>query len=78
MMTEAQVKFLELIKTCFEQQSKASLILDINGLEKIQGLISVIEEDKSNVLIKMDNGFTFSLNQVIAINGYFDPLYSMC
>lgn len=77
-MKEIQVKMLSIIQSCLEEQSKASLILDINGLEKVQGLITAIEEENDKVIIHLDHDFTFSLDQVIAINGYFDPLYSMC
>lgn len=77
-MKEIQAKMLSIIQLCLEEQSKASLILDINGLEKVQGLVTAIEEEKDKVIIHLDHDFTFSLDQVIAINGYFDPLYSMC
>ena len=77
-MKEIQVKMLSIIQSCLEEQCKASLILDINGLEKVQGLVTAIEEENDKVIIHLDHDFTFTLDQVIAINGYFDPLYSMC
>ena len=77
-MKEIQAKMLSIIQSCLEEQSKASLILDINGLEKVQGLVTALEEENDKVIIHLDHDFTFSLDQVIAINGYFDPLYSMC
>ena len=77
-MKEIQVKMLSIIQSCLEEQCKASLILDIKKKEKVQGLVTAIEEENDKVIIKLDHDFTFSLDQVIAINGYFDPLYSMC
>ena len=50
-MKEIQVKMLSIIQSCLEEQCKASLILDINGLEKVQGLVTAIEEENDKVII---------------------------
>jgi hypothetical protein len=63
-----------------QQHSKASLLVDDNGLTRMEGLITSIEENNRlpQTLIGINNQRSFELKNIIAVNGQFRADYSEC
>lgn len=64
----------------FQQQQHASLLIDKDGLERVEGKITSIDPhidvDKTTILI---NDITpVSIKEIIGINGLFRSDYSEC
>ena len=77
-LTGTQVKFMEMLRACLNNGNKASLLIDDHGYTRVEGFIANIDEILLETTITMQDGRQFSLNDLIAINGYFDPLKSTC
>lgn len=62
------------------QGTRASFILDHEGLTRMDGTITAIRQagDVQRSEFVLDGGPTFSLAQVIAVNGLFRWDYSEC
>lgn len=63
-----------------ERKEKISLLLDRDGLTRMQGIISSIDhdDDVSRTTVKLDDGNVILLKEVIAVNGIFRSDYSEC
>lgn len=63
-----------------QQQQKASLLIDENGLTRMEGNITHVEQDKNigKSSIRIDENQPILLEQVIAVNGLFRDDYSEC
>lgn len=73
-------KLKTLLQDLYQQQEKAAFLLDQEGLTRMEGRITAIEEQSSPGLttIVLDQGNQFLLKQVIAVNGQFRSDYSEC
>ncbi len=60
--------------------AKASLLIDIDGLERLEGMITGItqNDDPSETVITIDGKQEVKLDNVIAVNGVFRSDYSEC
>ena len=63
-----------------QENSKASLLVDDNGLTRMEGLITSIEENNTlpQTLIGIDDQKALTLKNIIAVNGQFRGDYSEC
>ena len=77
-MTDIQIKFLQELERCLHAGYRASLMLDINGLSRLEGKVSQINSNIEPIVIELESGETISLEQIIAINGIFDQKYLGC
>ncbi|WP_300600423.1 hypothetical protein [Niabella sp.] len=63
--------FLELLKSHLENQQKVSLLSDIGGWERAEGMIrEIVQRDGIQYLV-LDNGTTLDISKIIAVNGTF-------
>ena len=72
--------FLELLKGYYANQERVSLLIDQEGLTRLEGLITSVQtKDKAeDAVIQIDKGTSFSLADLIAVNGNFRSDYSEC
>ena len=71
-----------ILETLHVNKEEASLLVDKNGLTRMKGIIARIapapgSADEETVFY-LDNGDSFTLRQVIAVNGEFRSEYSEC
>jgi|SwirhisoilCB2_FD_contig_31_16502391_length_452_multi_7_in_0_out_0_1 hypothetical protein len=73
-------QLLSIFSNLQQQQQKAALLIDDEGLTRMEGAVTGIEQNadtgKSRIII--DNKTPVSLEQVIAVNGLFRDDYSEC
>ncbi|MBO9616017.1 MAG: hypothetical protein J7619_25210 [Dyadobacter sp.] len=70
--------FLEMLTDCKNRGAKAEMILDINGLERAEGIIAEIHTGDLQPYIKLQDGRVITEKTIIALNGLFRPEYSGC
>jgi hypothetical protein len=70
--------FIVILNECYSKNTKVALIVDNNGLEKMEGKIITIESNASEPYFKLDNGSIIIEKSLIAVNGIFLPSYSEC
>ena len=70
--------FMEMLIDCKNRGAKAEMILDINGLERAEGIIQQIYPDDPNPYLELQEGRTIVEKTIIAINGVFRPEYAGC
>ena len=63
-----------------QEQEKASLLLDQEGLTRMEGLISSIDDqpDLSTTVVTLNGDTKILLTQIVAVNGQFRSDYSEC
>jgi hypothetical protein len=70
--------FMVILNECFSNNTKVALIVDNNGLERMEGKIISIESNAKEPYFKLDDGSVILEKSLIAINGMFVPSYSEC
>ncbi|MGN6163958.1 MAG: hypothetical protein ACTHOF_05385 [Flavisolibacter sp.] len=73
-------KLKAILKTLWQQQSKASFLIDDNGLIRVDGVVSFIDEqaDLNLAIVTIDGDNNILLKQIIAVNGQFRSDYTEC
>ncbi len=63
-----------------QEQQKASLLLDQEGLTRMEGLISSIDDqpDPGATVVTLNGDTKILLTQIVAVNGQFRSDYSEC
>ena len=74
----ANENFTEILKRCFENGEKVSMIIDDGGMERKSGMIKNIFFDAQPAYFELLDGTIINLSTVIAINGTFLSDYSEC
>lgn len=70
--------FLKMLTDVKNRGAKAEMILDINGLERAEGIIKEIHADGPNPYIELQDGRKIVEKTIAALNGLFRPEYSGC
>jgi len=70
--------FLEILLNCKEQKTKAAMLLDAEGIVRVEGFIKEIHLTPPNPYLELESGTKVVLKTIIAINGIFSPSYSEC
>jgi hypothetical protein len=70
--------FMVILNECFSNNTKVALIVDKNGLERMEGKIISIESNAKEPYFKLDDSSVILEKSLIAINGMFVPSYSEC
>lgn len=70
--------FLDLLNASAQKKEKVNLLIDENGMTRMEGLIRAMHNNKGIVSIEMENGDKIELNKIIAVNGIFLPEYGEC
>ena len=73
-------QLFSLITEIFQQQQHASLLIDKEGLERVEGQITSIEPhiDVDKTIIYINDTTPVSIKEIIGINGLFRSDYSEC
>ncbi|KQS32901.1 hypothetical protein ASG33_02015 [Dyadobacter sp. Leaf189] len=69
---------MEMLTDIKNRGAKAEMILDINGLERAEGVIEEIHADDPNPYIVLRDGTKIVEKTIAALNGMFRPEYSGC
>lgn len=74
------MELLDFVISIKNEKRKVSLLVDKDGLTRVEGVITSITESEKveNTSINVDNGETILLKQIIGINGLFRSDYSEC
>jgi hypothetical protein len=69
----------KILTNIYHQQQMASLLIDINGLERVEGYITQVEDgsEAAKTIVAINNR-QLMLHQIIAVNGIFHAAYSEC
>lgn len=70
--------FIEMLTDIKNRGAKAEMILDINGLERAEGMIKAIHTDDPNPYIELEDGRKIVEKTIAALNGLFRPEYAGC
>ena len=68
---DASDSFLELLKVEKERQQQVSIIIDDNGWERAEGIISEIVDSNGENYLVFNDGTTINVAKVVAVNGVF-------
>lgn len=73
-------ELLSFVTLISSEKLKAFLLVDKDGLTRVEGAITLISEkdDIENTSINIDNRDTFLLKEIVGINGVFRSDYSEC
>lgn len=74
----AKGNFSELAKMLFQQQQKAALLYEDNGVTRGNGLITAIFEKEGRQWIRLNEETDIAIENIYAINGLFASDYSEC
>ena len=68
------------ITDIFQRQQHASLLIDRNGLERVEGKITSIDPhtDVDKTIFLVNDTIPVSINEIVGINGLFRSDYSEC
>jgi hypothetical protein len=77
---ESLSELLSIVSDLFVQKQHASFLVDINGLTRMEGKVSFINQQKdvSKTTITIDDISEVRIDQIIAVNGLFRSDYSEC
>lgn len=70
--------FIEMLTECKSRGAKAEMILDINGLERAEGIIAEVYPNDPQPYIRLQDGRMIIEKTIIALNGLFRPEYAGC
>ncbi|HUC82840.1 MAG TPA: hypothetical protein VMR70_18165 [Flavisolibacter sp.] len=70
--------FYQKIKTLFEQQLRAAIMYENNGVTRAEGLVTKLYEEEGFTWMTIDQDITIRLDQLYAVNGIFSSDYSEC
>lgn len=73
-------ELLAILRPLFQQGETASFLVDDEGITRIEGMITAVDEQKETgeTVITLDHAANFLLKQIIAVNGQFRSDYSEC
>jgi hypothetical protein len=75
---QADTSFLEILESCLQKEEKIHLLIDENGLVRMEGLIDHIRKEPSGVFIELKEGRKIDIRIIVAVNGIFRPEYGEC
>ena len=70
--------FSQMLTDCKNRGVNAEMILDLNGLERAEGIIREVHLDDPNPYIELQDGRKINEKTIIALNGIFRPEYAGC
>ena len=70
--------FAALLRKILEADEKAHLLVDDNGITRMEGFIKTVSTNTNAPFMILENGTTIPLHTIIAVNGVFRPDYSEC
>ena len=73
-------ELLSFVSQIFQQKQQASLLIDKDGLTRVEGTITAINEHNNvnETSIVVNDTIPFAIKEIIGINGIFRSDYSEC
>ena len=76
--TSKETGFLQLLQAAYDSKNKVNLLIDSDGLTRIEGVITCLESENDQMIIALENGQRIPLMQLVAVNGIFSSDFSEC
>ena len=70
--------FVNHLREAFENGEQVNLLVDNEGIYRVSGQIQSTAGENSSYVIKMEDGVSIHVSNIIAINGLFRDDYSEC
>lgn len=70
--------FFELLLEAYAKGEKVAMLIDDNGLERMEGYLATVSRTGPSPFIEMVDGGKVNLNKIVAVNGIFLPEYAGC
>ncbi|WP_217606913.1 hypothetical protein [Chitinophaga sp. GbtcB8] len=70
--------FYPLVAELFQQQKKAAILYDDNGVTRASGIIESIFDRDGKQWIRLDDQTEIRIDRLYAVNGTFSSDYSEC
>lgn len=70
--------FIDLLSQAYAMGEKVAMIIDDNGLERMEGFIATFNRTDPSPFIVLDNGCKVHLDKIAAVNGVFLAPYTGC
>jgi hypothetical protein len=70
--------FLDILMLCMKEKQKVNMLLDNNGLSRIDGLIKTISPPAEPSTVELEGGQKIEIRNIVAVNGIFSEPYSEC
>lgn len=77
-MSAIKLQFLEELERCLLSSYPASMMVDVQGLQSVEGTIISINKDTEPISIHLESGQNIDFSTLVAINGIFDQKYLGC
>lgn len=74
---DAGETFLELLNASYKHGEKVHLLIDEQGISRLEGIIKIIT-NATIPIIEFEGGQVISLDKIVAVNGIFRPEYGEC
>ena len=75
---QVDASFLEILETCWQQEKRVHLLIDEDGLIRMEGLIDRIDKEPAGIFIELRDGKRVDMRTIVAVNGIFRPEYGEC
>lgn len=75
---QADTGFLEILESCLQKEEKIHLLIDDNGLVRMEGFVYSIRKEASGDSIELKDGRIINVQTIVAVNGIFGPEYGEC
>ena len=70
--------FIELLNQARTTGEKVAMLIDDNGLDRMEGFVATVSPTGASPFIEMTDGRKMALNKIVAVNGIFLPEYGGC
>jgi hypothetical protein len=70
--------FLELLKTSYQDGKKVALLVDDEGITRMEGCIKALNTSGSTAIVELEGAREIGLDKIVAVNGVFRPEYGEC
>jgi hypothetical protein len=75
---QVDTTFLEILESCLQKEEKIHLLIDEDGLVRMEGLIDRIYKEPYGTFIELREGRRIDVRTIVAVNGIFRPEYGEC
>ncbi len=70
--------FFELLLAAYKGGEMVRLLIDKEGISRMEGFIRKMDIVNPLCTVELDNGSTVATTQIVAVNGIFRPEYGEC
>lgn len=74
----ANESFTEILKSCYSNREKVAMLVDEEGISRVNGTIKNLSLDAQTPYVELHDGTQIKLHSIVAVNGTFSSDYSEC